>query len=180
MIKLLIIAALMAPGFSIAATVEPIHHTNATESQETSATRQTYLQKIQILERQLADIDLKWNWVMSNPQEDSIAKAEGWYTFMDTRRRDLNAEVVHVKLEQLINYYNDILKFPETEQTIKIKLIPEMQINRKSTAPDYPDHADYLPATDTEVAALEKWIMDFPDQYTALTNSLESLVTYYL
>ncbi|MBI3135702.1 MAG: hypothetical protein HYZ14_13585 [Bacteroidetes bacterium] len=153
---------------------------NAQEVNKVSATRQVYLDKMYILERQLSDIDLKWNWIVVTPEEDSIAKAQGWYEYMGARREQLKADVVRVKIEQVIGYYQDVLRFPVAEENRNTILIPELKLKRSEVAPDYPEHESYLPLSETDNSALAVWLQTFPGQYTALTDYLESLVNQYL
>src|SRR5687768_4185145 len=88
-----------------------------------SETRQVYLDKTGNIEYQLNSIDIKWNWVMARPAEDSIAKAQGWYVQMEARRNQLQNDLMQAKIEQLRSYYDDISeRYSSDEEKLKSTL----------------------------------------------------------
>jgi hypothetical protein len=141
-----------------------------------SETRQHYLDKAGNIEYQLKSIDIKWNWVIARPVEDSIAKAQGWYSQMEARRNQLTLDLVQAKVEQICNYYQDLTdQFGHQDEVLKSK-IGSMEANRNQFAPNYPAIDEYIPQTSTSLHLLEEWIKSYPDEYSAFTNSLEKLV----
>lgn len=178
--KILFSTVFLASLFLHQASFSSSYSLNADAVQKVSATRQLYLDKMSVLERQLSDIDLKWNWIVVTPEEDSIAKAQGWYIYMGERREQLRADVITVKAEQVINYYRDVLTFPVGEEIIKSTIIPELKLNRSQIAPEYPYHEEYLPLSESDHSALKTWVQGYPDQYLAFTDYLELLVNRYL
>lgn len=142
-----------------------------------SATRQAYLDKLNNIEQQLWSIDNKWNWIVATPSEDSIAKAEGWYTYMGARRDQLKADLISIKVEQLQNYYEDILNLTSGNETLKQTTIKDMEKNRLALSPNYPLHSEYIPLSEPVILSLKTWLMTYPEQYDGFTTYLEQLVT---
>jgi hypothetical protein len=141
-----------------------------------SASRQTYLEKATAIERRIGDIDLKWNWIVVTPYEDSIAKAEGWYVYMGAQREQLKSDLISVKVEQIKNYYEEISKLFETDLTSLNSKISEVKTNRLLLAPEYPSSDEFKFNATTNLDVYTKWIQDFPNQYLDFTNYLENLI----
>jgi len=141
-----------------------------------SKTRQLYLEKASPIERRIAEIDLKWNWIVATPSEDSIAKAQGWYVFMGAQKDQLKRDLLVFKIEQLKNYYQDILDLHAGQESEQVSAISAMEQNRATLAPAYPLLNVYIPSSDIEIETLTKWVIDYPQQYLDLTLYLEKLV----
>jgi len=141
-----------------------------------SETRQIYLDKAGPIERRIAEIDFKWNWIVATPSEDSIAKAQGWYVYMGAQRDQLKSDLLGLKIEQLKNYYQDILDLHAGQESELASAISVMQQNRAALAPAYPLLNEYIPSLANEIEALSKWVIDYPQQYLDLTSYLEKLV----
>lgn len=145
-------------------------------SQTQSTTRTTYLENVINIERQIVAFETKIAWVVNNPAEDSIAKAEGWYDKMNNNLNNFKDQIVVFQIEQIKNYYNEILIFPMTEAEIQNSVIPEMNQKRKELAADYPIVEEFIPESDETIAVLSAWISEFPLQYESFTSYLETLV----
>lgn len=149
-------------------------------SQTQSTTRTNYLENLVNVERQIAAFETKIAWVTNDPVEDSIAKAEGWYDMMNLNLAKFENQIVLMRIEQLKDYYNNILSFPLPELDIQNSIIPEMSIMRNDIAADYPIFEEYFPTSENSITALEKWIKEFPVQYENFTAYLETLVLTHL
>lgn len=140
-----------------------------------SETRQLYLEKAGNIESQLNSIDIKWNWIVARPAEDSIAKAEGWYVKMEARKNQLKTDFIEAKTEQILDYYQDIIDLYGSNDEVLKQKMAHMKENRDQTAPDYPE-IEALPMDENSLAMLKSWIELHPAQYTDFTDYLEKLV----
>lgn len=48
--------------------------------------------KISLIDSHLGSIEMKWNWIESNPDEKVIATDEGWFDKMTIVKNELNAK----------------------------------------------------------------------------------------
>lgn len=140
-----------------------------------SMPKRIYLEKKSVIDMYLNAIDNKWNIIINDPVEDSIAKAEGWYDFMSGRRIDLNNQLLAIRVEQLQNYYtllNDLLVSAKISQVD----INELLSQRLLFAPSYPLEKLEMPNDDSQRSALELWILDNLNEYELLIGYMEKLV----
>lgn len=141
-----------------------------------SETHQIYLDKAGPIEKRIAEIDFKWNWIVSTPSEDSIAIAQGWYVYMGAQRDQLKADLVSAKIEQLENYYQDIVDLFSSQMDVLNSKISEMKESRNQFAPNYPLIEEYKSSSHLNTEALSKWIADYSKEYSDFTIFLEKLV----
>ena len=159
-------------GLEISQNVAQIQN----QAELVSETRQLYLDKSGPIEKRIAEIDGKWNWIIATPSEDSIAKAQGWYEYMGAQRDQLKADLVTAKIEQLENYYQDIIDlFGSQIETLNIQ-IAAMKDNRLLLAPNYPAIDEYKTSTHLNSESLTYWIINAPQEYQDFTVYLEKLI----
>jgi hypothetical protein len=152
--------------------------TTSWSQDEVSATRQVYLQNVSNINYQLQSIDNKWTWLKSDPTEDSIAIAQGWYDKQAARREQLMKDLVTFRYEQLASYYQQIIDFSNAGKLDLPATWKEINENRSLLAPSFPPTDETL--SETESAAIVKdWIASYEKEYELFTAYLENLVLTY-
>jgi hypothetical protein len=48
--------------------------------------------QIHLVNSHLNSIEVKWNWILNNPEQQKLATAEGWFNRMTLFKEELNAK----------------------------------------------------------------------------------------
>lgn len=68
------------------------HYSVGTKKTEASQTKKVYTRTLADVERDIKSLETKLEIVKNDPEEDQIAKEQGWYEMIETRLKALRAE----------------------------------------------------------------------------------------
>lgn len=101
--KLLVINLIFCSGIAVAQQTnesgqEVQHYSVGVKKTEAQTTTQNAGPRtIEQIDAEIKSIEIKYEIIEANPQEDSIARAQGWYDQMDSRLEKLKAERIQLK-----------------------------------------------------------------------------------